>query len=54
MAKAAAAGAASGDTGDVIGKVVKATNAGAAAKGGDATSVNGMLLRGKRRRLLQM
>ncbi|PRR11220.1 hypothetical protein CV658_05865 [Borreliella burgdorferi] len=57
MAKAAkdAATAATGDK-DMIGKVVKATNAGAgaAAKGGDATSVNGMLLRGKRRRLLQM
>ncbi len=42
MAKAAteAATAASGDKGDMIGKVVKA--GGAAAKGGDATSVNGI------------
>ncbi len=44
MVKAAkdAATAASGGTGDMIGKVVKATGAGAAAKGGDATSVNGI------------
>ncbi len=44
MVKAAteAATAASGGTGDMIGKVVKVANAGAAAKGGDATSVNGI------------
>ncbi|PRR43057.1 variable large family protein [Borreliella burgdorferi] len=44
MVKAAkdAATAASGDKGEMIGKVVKVTGAGAAAKGGDATSVNGI------------
>ncbi|MCD2409038.1 variable large family protein, partial [Borreliella burgdorferi] len=42
MVKAAqtAAGAANGGTGDMIGKVVNANTA--AAKGGDATSVNGI------------
>ncbi len=44
MVKAAteAATAASGGTGDMIGKVVKVTANTAAAKGGDATSVNGI------------
>ncbi|WP_044272913.1 variable large family protein [Borreliella burgdorferi] len=44
MVKAAqaAATAASGGTGEMIGKVVKVKAAAAAAKGGDATSVNGI------------